>query len=64
MSTIMIVFYSFPNQLPKGVIMILRIYPYAHVGTLEPIPIKDFWTKNRFFAISQRFRILGRHIMT
>ena len=68
MSTIMIVFYSFPNQLPKGVIMINDFkekYPYVHVGTLEPMFIKDISTKNSLFAVlRQYFRIRVRHIMT
>ena len=58
MSTIMIVFYSFPNQLPKGVIMINDFkekYPYVHVGTLESIRIKDILTKNGCFCHKSAF---------
>ena len=39
-------------------------YLNIKAGTYKPMRIKDILTKNRFFAVRQRFRIRVRHIMT
>ena len=39
-------------------------YPYAYLGKLELMRIKDILTKTVFFAVRQSFRVQVRHIMT
>ena len=39
-------------------------YPNTNAGTNEPMLIEDILTKNRFFAVRQRFKIRVRHNMT